>query len=390
MKSINRRTVIGGMLAVGLAGSVKSQTLKLLPAALGQAVNIAAKASIKDRAAPGVAIAVMRQGRLILSRGYGVANLETKTLVRADSVFRIGSLTKQFAAAAAYRLVEQGRLKLDAPVSSIIPAFSRIASIRVEELIHHNAGLHEDEAETAASPDPATTAGPRQIILANAIAAQTKPFDFEPGTAWHYSNSNYIVLGAIIEAITRQPLGEAIGDLVLHHPGLVPLAVDDSAAVIPGRVSGYSLPAPDQAYNNAHCLEIIDAGAAGAMRGTAPALCAWHDRLLSGQVIGKQALEQMLTPGQLRDGRLSSAHRHAPEDASYGDVEYGGGLLLSPVGTSPRTISHNGFINGFAAVLETDVDRRISFAVLCNADVGPSLPFRAVRKAVRAWSATLA
>ena len=179
MKSINRRTVIGGMLAVGLAGSVKSQTLKLLPAALGQAVNIAAKASIKDRAAPGVAIAVMRQGRLILSRGYGVANLETKTLVRADSVFRIGSLTKQFAAAAAYRLVEQGRLKLDAPVSSIIPAFSRIASIRVEELIHHNAGLHEDEAETAASPDPATTAGPRQIILANAVAAQTKPFDFE-------------------------------------------------------------------------------------------------------------------------------------------------------------------------------------------------------------------
>ena len=389
MQSINRRNVIGGMLAVGLAGPGKSQTLKFPPAALGKAVDTAAKASIKHRAAPGVAIAVMRHGRLVLSRGYGVANLETGTLVRADSVFRIGSLTKQFAAAAAYRLVEQGRLRLDALVSSIIPAFSRIAVIRVEELIHHTAGLHEDEAE-ATSPDPATTNGLRQITLANAVAAQIKPFDFEPGMAWHYSNSNYIVLGAIIEAITRQPLGQAISDLVLHHPGLVPLAVDDSGAVIPGRVSGYSLPAPDQAYINAPYLEIIDAGAAGAMRGTAPALCAWHDRLLSGQVIGKQALTQMLAPGKLRDGRLSSAHRHAPEDANYGDIEYGGGLLLSPVGTSPRTISHNGFINGFAAVLETDLDRRISFAVLCNADVGPSLPFRAVRKAVRAWSATLA
>ena len=125
------------------------------------------------------------------------------------------------------------------------------------------------------------------------------------------------------------------------------------------------------------------------MRGTAPALCAWHDRLLGGAVLGKQALEQMLAPGRLRDGRLSGAHRHAPEDANYGDVQYGGGLLLSPAGANPRTVSHNGFINGFAAVLETDLDRRISFAVLCNADVGPSLPFRAVRKAVRAWSASL-
>ena len=377
--------MLGGMVAVGLAGSGKAQRRGAPTAALIAAIDVAAKQSIKDRASPGLAIAVMERGQLVLSRGYGVANLETATLVRAESVFRIGSLTKQFAAAAAFRLEEQDRLKLDSPVSTILPAFSRIAAIRIDELIHHTAGLHEDEGETS---NPATATGPRQIALANAIATQSKAFDFEPGTAWHYSNSNYIVLGAIIEAITGQPLDTAINSLVLHHPGLTALAVDASAVVTPGRVSGYSLPAPDQPFVNASYLDIIDAGAAGAMRGTAPALCNWHNQLLGGGVIGKQALSRMLEPGRLRDGRLSGAHRFAPEDANYGDVQYGGGLLLSPAETSPRTISHNGFINGFAAVLETDLDRGISFAVLCNADIGPSLPFRAVRKALRSWGTT--
>jgi D-alanyl-D-alanine carboxypeptidase len=90
----------------------------------------------------------------------------------------------------------------------------------------------------------------------------------------------------------------------------------------------------------------------------------------------------MTTPGRLRDGRLSGSNRFSPDDASYGDVQYAMGLLVSPASAAPRSALHYGFINGFAAYLETFIDVGLTTVILCNADMGSNTPFRAVRRIV--------
>ena len=341
-----------------------------------------ALAAIEAKASPGVSVAVAKAGRLLASDGFGVANLETHTLVSPHSVFRIGSLTKQFTAAAIVALSGRDRLRLDDPVARHLPSFNRHPSLTLAELMHHTAGLHSDDEATSC---PAGIDGPSsQIALADAIARQAKPFDFPSGSAWLYSNANYIALGAVVEKVSGQPLAVALRELLLSKLTPTSLAVDGSEAVVPFRASGYLL-AEGGGYIHAPFLEISEAGGAGAMRGTASDLVRWHQALTDGRVIGRDGLKLLLVPGRLRDGRLTSANRFSPDDSGYGQVQYGGGLLLSPEGEHPRTISHNGFINGFSAVLETNFGSGVSFAVLVNGDVGPNLPFRSIRRAVRTF-----
>jgi D-alanyl-D-alanine carboxypeptidase len=375
--------MLGAAAATLASGALARALPAIAPGAqarLRAAIDDAARKAIAAKAAPGFSIAIALHGQILLQQGFGLANLETQTAITPRSIFRIGSLTKQFTAAAMARLQEQGRLKLVDPVAKYLPAFGRLPQIAINELIHHTAGLHSDDETASPAPGPEPQS---QAALANAIAGQKKAFDFAPGTAWLYSNANYIVLGAIVEQVTAEPFADAIRNLVLKPLMPTTLAVDRSDLVVPGRTNGYSL--DGERFANAPYIEISEAGGAGSMRGDAPDLVLWHQALIAGRIVGRDALAFLMSPGRLRDGRLASANRFSPNDANYGEVQYGGGLLLSPAGQKPRTISHNGFINGFAAVLETGLDSGVSFAVLANADVGPSLPFRDVRKAVRAF-----
>ncbi|MES2137633.1 MAG: serine hydrolase domain-containing protein [Pseudomonadota bacterium] len=382
---LSRRSMLGG-LATSLASGAIAQAGGFAGSgaqnALTRAVADAARKAIGAKAVPGISVAVGRGRHMLLKRGYGFANLETRSAVTPASIFRIGSLTKQFTATAAARLHEQGRLRLDDPIAQYLPAFAKLPRIAISELIHHTAGLHSDDEGTSLPAGPAGFS--TQVALANAIAAQKTVLDFVPGTAWLYSNSNYIVLGAIIEQASGAPFAKALADLVLKPLQPTTLAVDRSDIVVPGRASGYSL-GEDGSFANAPYLEISDAGGAGAMRGAAADLVRWHQALIAGKVIGHEGLAFLTTPGRLRDGRLTSANRFSASDSNYGKVQYGGGLLLSPPCERPRTISHNGFINGFSALLETNFDSGVTFAVLANADVGPNLPFREIRRAVRAF-----
>jgi CubicO group peptidase (beta-lactamase class C family) len=365
------------------AGALRSPALAAaVPAAgLARQLGAAATAAIAAGACPGVQLALACRGRVVVSQAHGFANLETRTVVGLASVFRIGSLTKQFTAAAVIKLSEMGRLALDAPASKYLPFLEALQPFSVRELLHHTAGLHSDEDDTA-RPAPAHSS---QIDLARAIAAQPKPFDFEPGTAWLYSNANYVMLGAVVESVSGLSLADALATFVVRPLGLETASFDDAAAIVRGRASGYSaVEGKPGLFTNAAWIDVSEAGGAGAMRSSAEDLCRWHHALLSGRVLGKGALATMLAPGRLRDGRLSGANRFRAEDAHYGDVQYAAGLMVSPEGETHRTILHYGAINGFAGVLETHLERRVTIAILCNGDMNPGLPFRAMRRAVSA------
>lgn len=377
---ISRRSVLSGSAALATAATLSSSVASAVEPDLAALLNSPAVEAISGYACPGVQLAVARDGHVLFSRGYGSANLETGTTVTEASVFRIGSLTKQFTAACIVKLAAEGKLQLEAPAARYLPFMSQLKPVSLFELLHHTAGLHDDDTDAgnrAASKGPTS-----QIALAETVARQSKPFDFEPGTAWLYSNANYIVLGAVIEAVTGMPFSEAMASIVFRPLGLSATAVDRSEEVVPRRVSGYAASNSGARYENAPYIAIAEAGGAGAMRSTAFDLCRWHTLLLSNRLFGERYVKLMLTPGRLRDGRLSGANRFSPQDVSYGNVQYACGLLVSAASDPHPSILHYGAIDGFASVLQTFLNENVTFAVLCNGDMGPAMPFRAIRKAV--------
>ena len=376
--NLSRRTLVsGGALAIGASLLAPTAAFARTPRAAAGLIDSAVRAALDAHASPGAQVAIGRGGELAFTRGYGLANLETVSPVLSSSVFRIGSLTKQFAAAAAIKLAASGKLQLDAPVARYLPFMEKLKAASLLDLMHHTAGLHSDE----------TSAGPvgekSQVDLAREIAAQAQPFDFEPGSAWLYSNANYIVLGAVIEAVTNVSLSQAFAEIICGPLGLTATAVDHASDIVAHRASGYSPTDNNETpFANAAFVEIFNAGGAGAMRSTASDLCRWHTALLAGRLFGPAEVSLMTTPGKLRDGRLSSANRFSPNDANYGETQYACGLLVSPPSDPHPNILHYGYIDGFAAVLQTYVNERVTMAVLCNGDVGPATPFRAIRRAV--------
>jgi len=377
---LSRRNVIAGGASISaLPAEARPSRRMVADCAIAQAVTEA----INAHACPGTSVAIARAGAISVSQGFGMANLETRSALSERSIFRIGSLTKQFTAAAIIKLASLDRLDVQATAATYLPALKGLKPFTLLELMNHTAGLHTDERDEAGSS--CATPSKTQIEFANEIARQPKPFDFDPGTAWLYSNANYIILGAVIESVTRMALNQAMLELVFKPLQLASLAFDRPSEIVADRVSGYSpLEGHAVPFENAAYLDVSQAGGAGAMRGSAIDLCRWHDALLSYRLFDRAHVDLMLTPGRLRDGRLSSADRFSTEDAHYGDVEYACGLLISGPSDPNPSILHYGGINGFAAVLQTYTKARTTFAALCNSDTGPALPFRGIRKAVLA------
>ncbi|MBD8899528.1 serine hydrolase domain-containing protein [Rhodanobacter sp. DHG33] len=380
--AFSRRDFLGGSAALAAALSIRPALAvgaAARPFRLAQDFDRAAESAIKAGACPGIGLQISLRGQPWYVRSYGLANLETQTPVVSGSIFRIGSLTKQFTAAMILRLQAQGSLSLDDAAAKYLPFFAKAPAFTLRELLNHTAGLHDDDTSDV---PPSTNS---QVDLAKAVSRQQKLFDFPPGTAWLYSNANYTVLGAVIEQVTNRPLADAASEMIFRPLELHATAFDTAAAVVPGRADGYTpIEGKPGAFAHAEFIDIAQTGGAGAMRSTTGDLCRWHHALFGNRLLDARHVRMMLTPGRLRDGRLSGSHRFSPaDDRSYGDVQYGMGLLLPPPDHGRRSAMHYGFVNGYAACLETWLDEGLTTAILCNANMGPAMPFRDLRRLVR-------
>ena len=349
------------------------------PATPDQSVlDAIARRTVADGHSPGVAIAVWQNGQPLAHVEAGLANLETATPVVAGSVFRIGSLTKQFAGALILRLAAEGKLGLDDDVRTHLPFLANRERFTIAELLHHTAGIHEEDI---AYPDAEHRS---QIDLAKRIGAQSTFFDFSPGTAWLYSNAGYTLVGAVVEAATGQPLAEAAQRLLFTPMGLRDTAFDDARIVVPHRASGYAM--TERAgvpYDNAEIFDPTIAGAAGAIRSTVSDLCAWQHAMWTGPLFDAAARALAVQPGRLRDGRLSSEARFRAEDAAMGDAQYGLGYFIDNGARDGQPIvQHSGGIAGFASFIATHLGTGRTMACLCNVDAHPQMPYRDLRRAV--------
>jgi CubicO group peptidase (beta-lactamase class C family) len=305
----------------------------------------------------GLSVAVARRGTVVFADGYGFADLQGEVPASADTVYGIGSITKQFTAAAMLRLQEQGRLTLDDEIHKFLPGYpSHGRPITIRQILTHTSGIPELTA-LPSYHDAAGAAVPPETIMREVLS---QPLDFAPGTQWRYSNSGYVLAGMIIERVTGLSYDtylteKLLGSLGLRHTSVCP---DRSSAPY---ARGYEQQTGSwtRAVRLGEPLPLVPAGpvdlsiasSAGAGCSTVLELLAWTDALRSGRVVSPASYRLMTTPAILADGRT---------------VPYGLGLFLRNFGTH-RAIVHEGIIeNGFVGVLADFPDDGLTVAVLAN------------------------
>lgn len=337
-------------------------------------IDAICRAHISSRETAGLTVYIQRKN-FIFARSYGYENFETKTLATPASVFRIASITKQFTAASLLLLQEEGRLSLDDPLARFLPRFPRAADVSLRELLNHTAGVHN----FTQGIDPCKHYSLDQMI--DIIAHQNPLYDFPPGTKWAYSNSGYVLAGAVIERVTGMPYWDFYSKRLFRPLGLTSLAIDRHRDIVLNRASGYAFARNQTGFENAMYLSWTIPGPAGALRSTAGDLARWHQALFGGHVLRPRNLRDMITPSRLKDGRLSSTGRAGPAFGPHPIQEYGLGFELTQTDGFKR-VGHYGAIPGFAADMGTYPSLDLTIVVLTNSDLSSHNPPRQIDRAV--------
>lgn len=295
----------------------------------------------------GVSVGVSRGGDVLHAAGYGFSDLENELPATAETAYNIGSITKQFTAAAILLLVEEGRVDLDAPVSEYLEELPDWGEeVTVRRLLQHTAGVKNFttmERWWRTAPMETTP-----LELAALISSE--PLDFTPGEEFSYSNSGYILLGLLLEKVTDQPYGGLLSEQLFSPLGLPRTSYCDDRTLVRDRARGYEL--LDGALTNSTHVSISQAYAAGGLCSNLADLLRWTRLLFQGGVITNASLQEMITPGILHSGN---------------PIEYGFGLAIGYRDGHLR-IGHVGGMRGFSSYLSHYPEDDLTIAVLTNTE----------------------
>jgi D-alanyl-D-alanine carboxypeptidase len=339
-----RRAARAGVLAAALGILVSAARLAAAsPEVVGKIDRIFAEAY--PPAGPGAAVLVVQDGRPVLRKGYGMAEIELGVPISPDMVFRVGSVTKQFTAAAILKLAEEGRLSLDDSLTKWLPDFPTGGRrVTLGQLLTHTSGIH------SYTDMPAWQDHMREDWTLQQLEDffRQEPFDFEPGTKWHYDNSGYILLGAVLEKATGKTYADLLDDMIFRPLGMKDTRYGSDAPIIPGRVAGYQK--LGEQIVNARFLSMTQPFAAGALVSTVDDLARWQAALDAGRVLRPESLRRMWTAARLPDGT---------------DTHYGYGWIIWRW-DGRAVVEHGGGINGFQTANLRLPDDGIYVAVLSN------------------------
>jgi CubicO group peptidase (beta-lactamase class C family) len=301
--------------------------------------------SLGDLPLASASVAVLRGNDTLLIATHGYADLENQVRAGPETVYRIGSLTKQFTAAAILQQVDQGVLSLDDDIARYLPEVSRLKRVTIGQLLNHTSGLRDfgdlgDRFLALRSTDVA-----QQDVLA---LVQDIRFDAKPGTRWRYSNAGYYLLGVLLERVTRQPYFEYLEGHVLNVAGLTSTGDCDPRPLIARRARGYE--AVGTNFRNAPYMSMSIPFSSEGLCSTAGDLARWARALRDGRVISRAAYQRMTTPE-------GAAARAKPP--------YGLGVWVIE-SKGRRYVSHLGVIDGFNAVLSDVPSDSLTIAVVTN------------------------
>lgn len=307
------------------------------------------------------AVLVARRGEILLSRGYLYANWELESPNTPQTKFRIASLTKAFTAAAILQLQEQGKLSVRDPICKHLESCpsagqdtggqaGRWEKITIHNLLTHTSGIPEYTTL------PGALEGANQRRSHNELIAtfQNEPLLFPPGERYSYSNSNYVLLGAIVEAVSHNNLADYLSRHILIPLGMEDSGVDRQGSVLKQRAAGYNI--VGRTFVNAFYIDISNTFAAGDMYSTIEDLYRWDQALYSDLVLSSQSREAMFT---------SYIPLDSPADSSADRGDYGYGWEIGEF-AGHRMFSHEGSLPGFHTLFERFPDDYATIIILSN------------------------
>ena len=298
---------------------------------------------------PGVAVLVSRNGKVLFSKGYGLANLPDKLPVTSDTKFRIGSVTKQFTAAAILKLQEEGKLKVTDKLNKFISDYPRGDEVTLHHLLTHTSGI----TSYTSKPDfyESVTKPIKPIKPEDLIASfKQDKFDFDPGEKWSYNNSGYFLLGYIVKKVSGKSYGDYLTESFFKPLGMNSTGLHAAKLDLKTEAKGYSY--GDGKFDDALNWDMSRAGGAGAIYSTVGDLHLWNEGIFGGKLLKQESLDAAFTKAETNDG-----------DSSAG---YGYGWMMTEQ-RGLKTISHNGGLHGFVSNLTRFPDQQLTIAVLHNA-----------------------
>ncbi len=332
---------------LALVGGASAQVAS--DAALAAKVDAIAERALAQPKAVGLSIAVGRGDQVVLSKGYGKADLEFDVPMNAQTMLRIGSVTKQFSAAAVMKLVEQGKLSLDDTLDKLLPAeypdTGKLITLR--QILNHTSGIWSyTNDDKFMGRDASLELTPAELIA----TFKDRPLEFAPGSQWQYSNSAYYLVGEIIARASGKAYAQFLQDEFFTPLGLTRTRYDSNSEVVLNRAQGYGF--ENRKLRNDRAIGADVPGAAGSLISSAEGLVRWNIALVNGKVVSKESYTLMTTPGVLSDGS---------------PTRYGLGLEIGSFAGHPR-IGHGGGIFGFTSMLAYLPEEKITVAVISNCD----------------------
>jgi len=304
-------------------------------------------ASFAVPGSPGAAVSVIQDGKVVFAKGYGLANLELDVPITPQSVFYLGSVSKQFVAASIALLEQDGQLSFDDDVRKFIPDLPEYgAPITVRQLIHHTSGLRDYLSLMNLAGLPLGTFHDNEGVVD--LIARQRSLNFDPGEKHLYSNSGYLLLAVIVEKASGKSLREYAAEKIFEPLGMNNTHFhDDYMHLIPNRASGY-FPDPAGGYRN--FLSTFDRVGSGGMFSNLDDLYRWDQNFYSGKVGGKAFIEQLHETGTLNDGE---------------GLTYAFGLTVSEH-NGLNVVQHGGALGGYRSTLVRVPEERFSVIILAN------------------------
>lgn len=299
-----------------------------------------------EKDGPGGVALVVRDGKTIYRKAFGMANMELGVKMKPGHVFRIGSITKQFTASAIMLLVEQGKIKLDDEITKYIKDYPTHGySITIEHLLTHTSGIKSYTGmEKWTAEVRKKDFSPEEMV----DYFKSQPVDFAPGEKFKYNNSGYFLLGYIIEIVSGQTYEQFLKENIFTPLKMNSSFYDRNSPIIKNRASGYAK--DDNGYKNDNFLSMTQPFAAGALLSTVDDLSVWYTAVMADKVIKKESREKAHSAYTLNDGS---------------QTDYGYGWTIGNIQGSTM-IEHGGGINGFLSASKYLPDENVFVTVLSN------------------------
>jgi CubicO group peptidase (beta-lactamase class C family) len=305
-------------------------------------------ADVAKPGSPGCTVAVGRGGKLLYAKGYGLANIEQNVPLTPESVFDIGSTSKQFSAASILLLEKQGKLSVNDDIRKYIPELPDYGKkITILNLLNHTSGLRDYLVlfELAGVNTDSVTTDEEAL----ALIARQKALNFDPGTEWLYSNSGFFLLSVIVKRASGQSLREFAAENIFQPLNMSHTLYRDShTLLVPNRALAYDPVEKGPGYR--FDVSYFEQTGDGAVHTSVGDLLKWDENFYTAQVGGKPFLAELQEPGKLDNGK---------------SLDYAKGLFISKY-RGLNTVSHGGSWGGYRAELLRFPDQHFSVVCLCN------------------------